>query len=97
MQRLVGKLNFFGQAIRSSRAFLRRFYDIMSPLKKPYNMLRLARETKAYLSVWAQFLKDFNGTTYIQQDIWFSSDSFELYTDAAGAAGFGAGCYFGGQ
>ena len=29
MESLVGMLNFFGKAIRSSRAFLRRFYDAM--------------------------------------------------------------------
>ena len=38
LQSLVGKLSFFGKAIRSSRrAFLRRFYDAMAPLKKTYH------------------------------------------------------------
>ncbi|XP_053383470.1 uncharacterized protein LOC128549826 [Mercenaria mercenaria] len=36
LQRLVGKLNVFGQAIRSSRAFTRRFYDAMSGLRKQF-------------------------------------------------------------
>ena len=35
LQSFVGKLSFFSRAIRSIRAFLRRFYDAMSHLKKP--------------------------------------------------------------
>ena len=52
LQRLVGKLNFFGQAVRASRAFLRRFYDAMVSLRKPFHMLRMTREFKEDLLVW---------------------------------------------
>ena len=34
LQSLVGKLCFFGRAIRTSRAFTRRFYDAMAGVKK---------------------------------------------------------------
>jgi hypothetical protein len=97
LQRLVGKLNFFGKAIRSSRAFLRRFYDAMMPLKKPYHMLRITRELREDLKVWLVFLQDFNGVAYIPEQIWVSNTVIQLYTDAAGGASNGAACFFQGQ
>lgn len=92
LQSLVGKLNFFGQAIRSSRAFIRRFYDAMTPLKKPYHMLRLSREMKDDLSIWLSFLENFNGVTYIPDQVWFTDETLHLFTDSAGGAYMGAAC-----
>ena len=96
-QKLVGKLNFFGQAVRSSRAFLRRFYDVMIPLKRPFHMLRLTREIREDLQVWLVFLQEFNGVTYIPEKVWATSDSLRLFTDAAGSAHFGAASFLDGQ
>ena len=97
LQSLVGKLNFFGQAVRSSRAFLRRFYDAMTPLKKPHHVLRLSREMREDLCVWQEFLTNFNGVTYIPQALWFSSVDLRLFTDAATAVDSGAACFLDGQ
>ena len=97
MQKLTGKLNFFGQAVRSSRAFIRRFYDAMIPLKKPGHMLRVTKEIREDLLVWLQFLQLFNGVTYIPEQRWFTNESLGLFTDAAGAADLGAACYLAGH
>ena len=97
LQKLVGKLIFFGQAVRSSRAFLRRFYDVMSPLRKPFNMLRLTREIRNDLLVWLVFLQEFNGVTYIPERVCLTSDSLRLFTDASGSAHLGAASFLDGQ
>lgn len=97
LQSLVGKLNFFGQAVRSSRAFLRRFYDSMTPLKKPHHVLRLSRELKEDLALWLEFLVDFNGVTYIPSDDWLSSETLRLFTDASGSTEGGGGCFLNGE
>ena len=97
LQSLVGKLNFFGQAVRSSRAFLRRFYDAMIPLKKPFHLLRLSLELKQDMQLWLKFLSEFNGVTYIPENKWFDSDCLQLFTDASGSANLGCGCYLAGK
>ena len=97
LQSLVGKLNFFSKAIRSSRAFLRRFYDAMLPLKKPHNFIRVAGEIKEDFRVWLDFLKHFNGVAYIPQHVWFSNEQLQLFTDSAGSVHLGAGCFFEGN
>jgi len=41
MQSLVGKFSFFGRAIRTSRAFTRRFYDAMACVKRSFYKIRI--------------------------------------------------------
>ena len=61
LQSLVGSLNFFGKAIRSARAFNRRFYDLTMKAKKPLHFIKLNAETKADMHMWLYFLESFNG------------------------------------
>ena len=44
--------------------------------------------------VWLDFLKTFNGVTYIPEDRWFSNDELHLFSDSAGSKELGAGCLF---
>lgn len=97
LQSLVGKLNFFSRAIRSGRAFLRRFYDAMAPLKKQHHHLRLTFEMKQDILVWQNFLSNFNGVSYIPENVWFDNNSLQLFTDSAGAANLGAACFLNGE
>ena len=96
-QSLVGKLCFVSQAIRSSRAFLRRFYDAMAGLARPSFKLRLSNEIKSDLRMWLVFLDEFNGVQFIPEPAWFYSDSLNLYTDSSGAAELGCGCFLDGK
>ena len=97
LQSLVGSLNFFSKAVRSARAFNRRFYDLMSRAKKPYHFIKLNTETKEDMRMWLYFLQSFNGKTYFPQSSWSDSDVLELFTDSAGSADLGCGAYFSGQ
>jgi len=91
-QSLVGKLSFFSRAIRASRAFLRRFYDAMIPIKKAYHRIRITKEIKEDLLLWDMFLVEFNGVAHIPADEWVNSDTLELFTDSAGAQELGCAC-----
>lgn len=93
-QSLVGKLSFFTQAIRSSRAFLRRCYDSMIGVKKPFHKIRITAAIKLDLLTWLTFLESFNGIAYIPSDTWLTSDCLELYTDSAGSNLLGCSCYY---
>jgi hypothetical protein len=94
-QSLVGKMSFCSQAIRSSRAFLRRCYDVMANVKQPYHRLRISEAVRLDLTVWLTFLDSFNGVSYIPDDIWLDSSNLQLFTDSAGSPTMGCGCFFG--
>ena len=40
--------------------------------------------------LWLRFLDDFKGRSFFLSDVWETSQSLQLYTDAAGSIGFGA-------
>jgi len=50
-----------------------------------------------YLMIWKMFIENFNGTSFILDDIWVSNFDLQLYTDSAGGVGKGCGCYFNGM
>jgi hypothetical protein len=78
--------NFFGKAIRSARAFNRRFYDLTMKAKKPHHFIKLNAETKADMHMWLYFLESFNGKTYFPKSSWTDSDALELFTNRNDAA-----------
>jgi len=97
LQSLTGKLSFCSQAVRASRAFLRRFYDAMCGLKKSYYKIRVNGEMREDILMWIQFIEDFNGVVHIPNKVWLDNSVIHLYTDSAGGATLGCGCYFGGN
>ncbi|XP_062578413.1 uncharacterized protein LOC134240321 isoform X1 [Saccostrea cucullata] len=97
LQSLVGMLNFFGKAIRSSRAFNRRFYDAMSGASKPHHYIRISIGMRSDLEMWLKFLQKFNGVSYFPESEWTNSNVLEFFTDSAGANKLGCGAYFKGS
>ena len=90
IQSLTGLLNFACSVVLPGRAFLRRLIDLTLGLRSPHHYVWLNGEVKADLQIWQSFLTSFNGRTFFLEDTWYSSDKLQLYTDAAGALGFGA-------
>ena len=72
------------------RAFLRRMIDLTKGVNKPHHHIRLSRGAKLDIMLWLRFLDDFNGRSFFLSDVWETSQSLQLYTDAAGSIGFGA-------
>ncbi|XP_053563915.1 uncharacterized protein LOC128654176 [Bombina bombina] len=94
IQSLLGKLNFACRIIPIGRIFCRRMSLLTTGVSDPRHHVRLSVEVKEDLKVWRTFLEDFNGQV-IMQEIGWSDDQLCLFTDAAGAHGFGA--YLNGQ
>ena len=95
LQSLIGKLAFFGKAVRASRAFLRRFYDATANVQRAHHKIRITECIREDMKVWLLFLEKFNGLTFIPEDFWLTSASLKLFTDSAGAVGLGCGCFLG--
>lgn len=88
LQSLLGHLNFACKVIKPGRCFLRRLYDLTCGTHKPDHLIRLNKAARADLKVWASFLDQYNGCTIITDDIFVSSNSLQLHTDAARSKGF---------
>lgn len=90
IQSLNGLLNFACSVVRPGRAFLRRLIDLTIGIKSQHHFIRLNKEIKKDLNLWLSFLSNFNGKSFFIDDMWQSSHHLNLFTDAAGALGFGA-------
>ena len=90
LQSLVGLLNFTCLVVVPGRAFLRRLIDLTKGITKPHYHIRISRGAKQDLTMWLQYLTEFNGRSFFLNDIWETSQTLQLFTDAAGSIGFGA-------
>jgi hypothetical protein len=84
---------YCSRVILSSRAFIRRLYDLIAAVnnKKPHYMVRINQEVKADVQMWLQFLIEFNGQCYIPEKTWLSNDTLEMFTDSSGNPELGCG------
>lgn len=94
LQSLLGLLVFTSRVIPMGRVFCKRLYKATCGKKSPFDHIRVTKPMRSDLQIWLQFLKNFNGRS-IWQDDFVSTESINLFTDAAGSIGFGA--YFLGQ
>lgn len=90
LQSLTGVLNFACSVVVPGRCFLRRLIDLTIGLKRPGHFVRVSREVKADLFTWQQFFHKYNGKSFFLNERWEISVNLNLFTDAAGAHGFGA-------
>ena len=90
LQSLTGVLNFACSVVVPGRCFLRRLIDLVIGLKRPSHFVRVSKEVKADLFTWQQFFQEYNGKSFFLNEKWENSVSLQLFTDAAGAHGFGA-------
>lgn len=97
LESLVGSLSFCGKAIVPGRAFLRRFYDLLMSVKEKHHHIRISQKTKADISMWLDFLSEFNGRAHIPSSVWEDSETRCLFTDSAGSHHLGCGSYFAGS
>ena len=72
------------------RAFLRRLIDLTKGVTSNHHHIRLTSEARRDINAWLQFLQNFNGWSMLLEDKWLSSDTIQLYTDAALTAGYAA-------
>ena len=90
LQSLIGFLNFACKVVVPRRAFLRRLIDLTKGVTSNHHHIRLTSEARRDINAWLQFLQNFNGRSMLLEDKWLSSDTIQLYTDAALTAGYAA-------
>lgn len=93
LESIVGLMSFCARAIPSSRAFLRRFYDLISSVKYPSHKIRLNPEIKEDVNIWLLFLDKFNGYCFFPDKLWISNEIVHLFTDSSGNPDLGCGAY----
>lgn len=69
----------------------------MINFNKPYHHIGVNSSMKEDMVTWLRFLENFNGVVYFPERQWTTTDTVQLFTDSAGSAGLGCGCYFQGQ
>ncbi|KAM4771085.1 uncharacterized protein WCC33_002900 [Rhinophrynus dorsalis] len=94
MQGLLGLLNFASRVIPMGRIFSRRLERATVGVRCPLHKIRITRQLREDLKVWEAFLINFNGVRLWREPP-RPNMQLQLYTDAAGAVGFGA--FFQGQ
>ena len=90
LQSLIGLLNFACKVVVPGRAFLRRLINLTIGVTKPHHHISLNHAARADLAAWDVFLSHFNGKALMLPSTWETSNSLQLVTDSAAAAGFGA-------
>ena len=89
LQSLSGLLNFASSIILPARAFTRRVYDLTIGVKKSYYQIKMTGEVKKDLTVWKNFLMNYNYRTFFLDYRFISNTTLHLYTDSAASIGFG--------
>ena len=90
LQSLLGFLNFCCTVVRPGRCFLRRLTNLTINKHYPKHKITLNRESRRDLRAWEIFIEHFNGKNLLLNNIFLSTTSMHLHTDAAGSLGFGA-------
>ena len=90
LESLLGKLSFAATVV-PARPFLRRLFNLLELVEKPFHYIRLNKATKSDLVTWLQFLQQHNGTTYFRCLRLVPSTAINLGADAS-KSGLGA-CY----
>ena len=88
--RLIGKLSFATKVVPAGRIFLRRLIDASTTVARLGHRISLTRDTRADLAWWQEFLPTWPGVALFLEGPWVPAPTLHLYTDAAGAIGYGA-------
>ena len=84
----VGLLNFACSVIRPGMAFLRRLINLSIRVAELHHFVN--KEVQLDISVWLEFLTSFNGKSFFLYEEKVTSESLQLYADAAASFGYGA-------
>lgn len=89
LEQLLGHLNFATRVILPGRSFVSYLYKLMSSVKESYHYVHLNKECRSDLSMWLQFLSDWNGINLFYEKTLTQSADMMLYTDSSSTIGFG--------
>ena len=87
LQSLAGKLNYAAKVIRGGRTFLRRVFDSIGGLRRPFHKVRVQGALRKDLLWWQQCMRHFNGVAACIQ----AENAASIMADACNV-GAGAFC-----
>ena len=90
LQSLIGLLNYACLVVVPGRAFLRRLINLTCHISNPHHFIRLNSAARDDIKMWEQFIGSFNGKSVFLSDLWSTSDSLSMFTDASGTVGYAA-------
>ena len=90
LQSLLGLLNFACTVIIPGRAFLQRLYHLTIGIRKPHFYITITRAAKEDLSLWLEFLSEYNGISLYREQMFLNPSIFQICTDASQSLGLGA-------
>ena len=86
LQSLLGTLNFSCRVVIPGRVFLRRLFDLTNRISKKAHWIKINQAARKDLQAWKVFLESFNGRVLCLPNVWTSSASIKMYSDASGTA-----------
>lgn len=90
LQSLIGTLQFACRVISPGRPFMQRIIHLTRGCVRPKQIIFLTQEFRKDILMWQFFLDHWNGVSLFLPPYTESSPQIHLYTDAAGAVGYGA-------
>ena len=88
LQSVIGTLNFACAVIRPGRHFSTVIINLTVGASRTFHHIRLNKQAKADLLLWARFLCEFNGSSFFIKDELYNNTCTEA-TDAASTLGYG--------
>ena len=86
---LIGHFNFATRVIVPGRSFLSYLFHLSCTVNDLHLHVRLGKEARIDLSMWEEFLMNWNGHSLFLESCSINNSDLSLYTDAAGSHGYG--------
>ena len=89
LQSLIGTLNFACKVVPPGRPFLQRMIALTRNVSKQHHHIKLNTGFFHDLSMWKQFISNWNGANFFLSSTWQDTTTLDLHTDASGTLGYG--------
>ncbi len=89
LQSIIGQLQYSTSVVTSGKAFIRRLINLTIGCMVPHYYVKLNEEAMRDLVMWSEFLKRYNGKSFLYGISRSDSALINMYSDASGL-GFGA-------
>lgn len=83
---LLGHMNFATRCVKPGRSFVSHLISMSTTVRELHFRIRLTEECRSDLSMWALFLRHWNGVSFFLDDHVTTSADLHLYTDATNEA-----------
>ena len=90
LESLLSYLQHACKVIPQGRTFLRRMINLLSVFRRDDHPVRLNQDFRLNLSCWREFFHSWDCFSFLLSPQWAPLLEFQVFSDAAGALGYGA-------